>query len=116
MFAGAIGVGGPISFGFFKRGLRSMEAYFFPVGQLYRLAIARDLARSFLDQDFVLVGLWDRCAPGRPIRAPTRRLRPATITWDFDPWLYVAVDRSTVPVLTATATLVCADRSPSSLR
>ena len=32
---------------------------------------------------------------------------PATMTCDFEPSEYVAVDRSTVPVLTATATLVC---------
>ena len=38
---------------------------------------------------------------------PRVAVAPATTTWDFDPWVMLAVARSTVPVFTSTFTAVC---------
>ena len=49
--------GGTDLFGLLQMRLLSLKADFFPIGQLYGFAVARDFTAAFLHQDFVLIGL-----------------------------------------------------------
>ena len=106
MFAGEIGVGGPISFAFSRCDCCPWKLTF---SQLASFTVSPLRVTSPVPF-FIRISCWSllgslcTCAADSGDRDA---VAPATITCDFDPWLYVAVERSTVPVLTATATFVC---------
>ena len=106
MFAGAIGVGGPISFAFSRCDCCPWKLTFsqFASFTVSPLRVTSPVPFFIRISCWSLLGSLCTCAADS---GDSDAVAPATITCDFDPWLYVAVERSTVPVLTATATLVC---------
>src|SRR5260370_42270699 len=106
MLAGAIGVGGPISLAFSKCACSPWKLTF---SQLANFTVSLPFVTSPVPL-VIKISCWSplgslcTCAADSGARDA---VAPATMTCDFDPWLKVAVERSTVPVLTATATFVC---------
>src|ERR1700733_1344854 len=106
MLAGEIGVGGPISFNFSMRGASAWKLTFSQSAKRTVSPLRVMSPDPFLTRIscWSLFGsLWTMAA----LSGAKDAVAPATITCDLEPCTYVAVVRSTVPVLTATATLVC---------
>ena len=85
MFAGEIGVGGPISFNFSMCGASAWKLTFSQSGQAHGLAVAGDVADPFLDQNFMLIAFGIVVDHGRAVRrqrrcgASNNYLRPRTL-------------------------------------